>query len=596
MALALGFLMVQYDGVAKSIELVTTGYVPLSRAVWVMENEQRAVDTDVQRLLNDERRPITGSGSETRTGTTRLRKAIGDARAIATDIRTIAVDRAEVAAANQVWSQLDRVEAAFDPWQREAQELVERFEAGDTAAAAALEVPVLGDSSDLSLEIQQLSELVRNRIRGLTDAAELKRERAKRVALGLAGVALALSAVLVGAVLYALHPIRRLTGEVQRVAGGEYSRRLAFRGADELAVFAREFDRMTEALQVRDRRLVDRAEQLDRLSRYLASVLDSLEDGLFVVEDGAVTLTNPAAVRQWDVAPGSPPPSVVRPWLAAPGVADQRAGGAEFEVRTLPFGEGGVIVVTADVTEQRRAVERLARSERLALVGQMLAQITHEVRNPLNALSLNAEMLSEELGRLDPNRQTEAWALLETVSGEIERLTAVTAHYLQLARRPVARLAPEHLGDIVHDVVRLVHAELDQAGVRLDVALDDVPAQLVDGNQLRQALLNVLRNAVEAHAHRLRLALSVERDEVHIALTDDGPGMTADEIGRAFDPFFSTKTSGTGLGLAITRQILEDHEGTVRVSSSPGEGTTFVLVLPVRPSETAGGTLATSGG
>jgi len=211
-------------------------------------------------------------------------------------------------------------------------------------------------------------------------------------------------------------------------------------------------------------------------------------------------------------------------------------------------------------------------------------------------LSLNAEMLSEELGRLDPNRRTEAWALLETVSGEIERLTAVTAHYLQLARRPVARLAPEQLGDIVHDVVRLVHAELEQAGVRLDVALDDVPAQLVDGNQLRQALLNVLRNAVEAHARRLRLALSLEGDEVHIALTDDGPGMTAEEIGRAFDPFFSTKASGTGLGLAITRQILEDHEGTVRVSSVPGEGTTFVLVLPVRPSEAAGGTLATSGG
>jgi signal transduction histidine kinase len=226
----------------------------------------------------------------------------------------------------------------------------------------------------------------------------------------------------------------------------------------------------------------------------------------------------------------------------------------------------------------------------------MLAQITHEVRNPLNALSLNAEMLSEELGRLDPSRKTEAWALLETVSGEIERLTAVTAHYLQLARRPKARLAPERLGDLVSDVVRLVHAELEQAGVRLEVALEPVPPQLVDGHQLRQALLNVLRNAVEAHAHRLRLALTAEEGEVHIALTDDGPGMTAEEIARAFDPFFSTKASGTGLGLAITRQILEDHEGTVRVSSERGVGTTFVFVLPFRPSDAAGGTLATRGG
>jgi signal transduction histidine kinase len=239
------------------------------------------------------------------------------------------------------------------------------------------------------------------------------------------------------------------------------------------------------------------------------------------------------------------------------------------------------------VTEQRRALERLARSERLALVGQMLAQITHEVRNPLNALSLNAEMLSEEVGRLDPDRQTDAWPLLGTVSGEIERLTAVTAHYLQLARRPKARLAPERLADLVSEVVRLVHAELDQAGVKLEVNVEPLPMQLVDGNQLRQALLNVLRNAVEAPARHLRLEVTSSAGEVHLALADDGPGMTPAEIDRAFDPFFSTKATGTGLGLAITRQILEDHDGTVRVFSTPGRGTTFVLVLPFRPTETA---------
>ena len=98
----------------------------------------------------------------------------------------------------------------------------------------------------------------------------------------------------------------------------------------------------------------------------------------------------------------------------------------------------GVLVVVADVTEQARAKERLARSERLALIGQMLAQITHEVRNPLNALSLNAEMLGDELVGLDPDRRTESWEILDVVAGEIERLTAVTGHYLQLARRPPA--------------------------------------------------------------------------------------------------------------------------------------------------------------
>jgi signal transduction histidine kinase len=603
MALALGFLMVQYDGVAASIELVTTGWFPLTQRVDAMENVHLTVDRDVQRLLRGERRPITGPGSETQTASTRLRDALRDARTLATEVRGIATDPGEVAAANQVLSRLDRIEALSDRWQsealaleRQAEALAEgrRPEVGPPVSPSPLVEDFRVSSRMLAEEIGLLSQLVEGRITQLTDEAEQKRAQAKRVALGLAGVALALSVVLVAAVLYALHPIRRLTSEVQRVAGGEYSRRLAFRGADEVAVFAREFDRMTEALQARDRRLVDRAEQLDRLSRYLGSVVDSLEDGLFVVEDGLVTLANPAATSQWQVTSGQPPTAVVTPWLDTPGIYEHHAQGAEFEVRSMPFGDGGVIVVTADVTEQRRALEQLARSERLALVGQMLAQITHEVRNPLNALSLNAEMLSEEVGRLDPERATDAWPLLETVSGEIERLTAVTAHYLQLARRPKARLAPERLGDLVSEVVRLVHAELEQAGVQLEVTVEPLPPQLVDGNQLRQALLNVLRNAVEARARKLRLDVSAEGGEVHIALADDGPGMTSDEIERAFDPFFSTKASGTGLGLAITRQILEDHDGTVRVRSATGKGTTFVLVLPFRPSETV--SLAPSAG
>jgi signal transduction histidine kinase len=251
----------------------------------------------------------------------------------------------------------------------------------------------------------------------------------------------------------------------------------------------------------------------------------------------------------------------------------------------MPFGGNGVIVVAADVTEQRRALDRLARSERLALVGQMLAQITHEVRNPLNAMSLNAEMLADELDRIDPAGTTDAGELLATVSGEIERLTHITAHYLQLARRPKATLAPENLPDLVADVARLLHAELAKAGVSLGVRGEPLPPQLVDGNQVRQALLNVVRNAVEAGARQLAIELRSDGDEVHLALTDDGPGMTPDEVERAFDPFFSTKTTGTGLGLAITRQILEDHDGTVRVVSAPGRGTTVTLVLPTRPAD-----------
>jgi signal transduction histidine kinase len=213
----------------------------------------------------------------------------------------------------------------------------------------------------------------------------------------------------------------------------------------------------------------------------------------------------------------------------------------------------------------------------------MLAQITHEVRNPLNALSLNAELLADELEAMDPEQQTESWDLLATVSREIGRLTDVTAHYLQLARRPQARLGPEDLGSLVADVKRLLDAELSQRKVRIQIDPNPVPPQLVDGNQVRQALLNVLRNAVESGAHELTLAVVHDDAEIHLVLRDDGPGMTPEEAERAFDPFFSTRASGTGLGLAITKQILEDHDGTVRLTSVPGQGTTVVLAFPDRP-------------
>lgn len=327
---------------------------------------------------------------------------------------------------------------------------------------------------------------------------------------------------------------------------------------------------------------------MNRLSRYLGSVLDGLLDGLFVVENGTVTLANPAALRIWGVRPGDPPPADLRELLRESGRHEMTAhDGSLQQVRTASFGEHGSVVITADVSEHTRDKERLARSERLALIGQMLAQITHEVRNPLNALSLNAELLADELSALDPERRTEAWDLLGIVTREIERLTNVTGHYLQLARRPAARLEREDLEVMVRDVVRLQQGEFVRHAVHLQLRPTPIPPQLVDGNQLRQALLNVLRNAVEAGAHNLDLTLRREGDVVRIALFDDGPGMTDEEMERAGDPFYSTKAQGTGLGLAITKQIVEDHGGALKIESAPGKGTTVTLILPYRPAPAA---------
>jgi signal transduction histidine kinase len=241
------------------------------------------------------------------------------------------------------------------------------------------------------------------------------------------------------------------------------------------------------------------------------------------------------------------------------------------------------VTVLTDVTERVRAQERLARSERLAIIGQMLAQITHEIRNPLNALSLNVELLGDEIAALDPSGRTEAEDLLRLVAREVERLTALSGHYLALARRPVPVSVPCDLDAVLDDTLALLEPELRAAGVRVERARGEAVVVGADPDQLRQALLNVVRNAVQAHANTLRLSVGADGEEAWVALADDGVGMDADTARHATEPFYSTKATGTGLGLAITRQILEDHEGRVEVSSEVGAGTRVALFLPCRP-------------
>jgi two-component system NtrC family sensor kinase len=275
----------------------------------------------------------------------------------------------------------------------------------------------------------------------------------------------------------------------------------------------------------------------------------------------------------------------------------QRIAGGDYDVR-LPVGRRDELGILAEETnamalalqqrgeEAARAEaqrladrERIARSERLALVGQMLAQITHEVRNPLNALSLNAELLRDEISELPADRVPETEAILATMSEGITHLERVTEHYLALTRHPELVLEPEDPLELARGVARLLEEELRRAGVTLDLSGEALGSVAMDGHQVRGALLNVLRNAVEAGAQQVQLGLSRQSGELRISVADDGPGMTPEELGRALDPFFSTKASGTGLGLAITRQIMEAHGGTILVESD-STGTEVVLTLP----------------
>jgi signal transduction histidine kinase len=250
----------------------------------------------------------------------------------------------------------------------------------------------------------------------------------------------------------------------------------------------------------------------------------------------------------------------------------------------------------ADAIQERE--QRLVRSERLATVGRMAAQIAHEVRNPLSAIGLNAELLGDELG----GDAAEARRMVASIIGEVDRLTDITETYLRFTRLPRPKLEREEIGPLVASVVALGRGEMAQEGIDVEVDVaPDLPDLPADEAQLRQALINLIRNAREAlvSAPVKRLRISVAPDpsgrRVLLRVSDSGAGIDKAHVGKIFDPFFSTKAQGTGLGLALVQQIVVDHGGQIEVESAPGQGTTFTLSFPV-PAASAAGGVAVGGG
>ncbi len=432
--------------------------------------------------------------------------------------------------------------------------------------------------TELETEITQFSSRVEASIRRVSERTGVTQQHALLVGGAFSGLAFVFGMAMLLVAAGRLGPIARLTHEVKHIADGNYDTRVQLERSDELGVLADAIDQMAASIQQRNEDLRTRARELDQARHHLRSILDSIRLGLVVVENDVIAMANPAALALWGAREGAGLPAA----LAFEGERAEALviGERTFEVRHVPFG-GGAILVGEDVTELLANRERLARSERLALVGQLLAQVTHEVRNPLNALSLNAELLDEELDGLPTDRQQEARAILQTMTTGINNLEQVTGRYLDLARRPQPEPEPSDPVALVAEVTGLLEEELRRQGVVLHLAPSQVPESTeIDAAQIRQALINVVRNAAEAGATSVHIELKQQEGDLHLVIADDGPGMSEDTAARAAEPFFTTKASGTGLGLAITRQVVEDHGGRLLVTTSP-KGTEVRLVLPI---------------
>ncbi len=234
------------------------------------------------------------------------------------------------------------------------------------------------------------------------------------------------------------------------------------------------------------------------------------------------------------------------------------------------------------------AQELALSNERLAAIGNMAAHVTHEIRNPLSAMGLNVEMLEEELASDRDTARAEVKSLLSAIQREVQRLEQLSEEYLRVARLPQPRMEADDIATVVRDVVDFARREIEAASctVDLDVAAR-VPPALFDEAQIRQALLNLLRNAREAMpaGGPIDVRVGAEGMSVTIDVDDRGGGVPESIRDRVFDPFVSTKGEGTGLGLAITRHIVESHGGSVTCRPRDGGGTRFRLALPIAPAK-----------
>jgi two-component system sensor histidine kinase HydH len=243
--------------------------------------------------------------------------------------------------------------------------------------------------------------------------------------------------------------------------------------------------------------------------------------------------------------------------------------------------EMGLVLLLRDLREIRDLQEKVRRSERLASLGRLAAGVAHEIRNPLSSIRGFAQYF---MRRLKGQEEEQGYASI--MVKEVDRLNRVISELLDFARPKKPHREPQALEEIIDYSLKLLQSEFSQLKIKVEKSFEpDLPNVEVDRDQISQAFLNLLLNSLESMEGEGKIKVSLKRmsqsPALEVAIMDTGRGIAREDLGKVFEPFFSTKRKGSGLGLAIVHQIVENHGGDIAVDSQEGMGTTFRITLPL---------------
>ncbi|MBW1741481.1 MAG: PAS domain S-box protein [Deltaproteobacteria bacterium] len=240
----------------------------------------------------------------------------------------------------------------------------------------------------------------------------------------------------------------------------------------------------------------------------------------------------------------------------------------------------GTVLFLRDLTERKRLEKKVLESERLATIGQGMAYISHEIKNPLMIIGGFAQQVLRKISQNGKNKEK-----LEIIINEIKRLEEFLSDVTDLTKLSKPKKSIANINRVVEEVSTLLEQELKAHHVAFDKSIDPhIPETLFDPKQIKQVFINIVKNAVEAmpKGGKLSIETHLNNDSIEIRIIDTGKGITPEDLKDVFDPFITTKPKGTGLGLAISRKIIEDHEGDMCIQSKLGEGTICTIILPIQ--------------